>query len=162
MTARSTTQPARRTQITFLAPKQSLCAAHHDARPPGTRLRPFLVFLVAVFSVLVTTGCGAGAAYSTSTTTPASPYIYTAIWRGQSVRLTLVPSTNVGQLPDAVAAGQVTSFQTDDPSYTCLEGAVLNVWSAPQEYPGNYLVQGTCPNGVKGVWSFPLPSTPTP
>jgi hypothetical protein len=150
------------TWAAFTAPKRPwyrICQ-----RPPGTRLRSPLFFLVAAFSVLLITGCEAVPlpASPPPTTTAASSYVYTAIWQGHVVRLTLVPGTNVGQLPDAVAIGQVAHFHTDDPYYLCLEGAALNVWSAPQEFPKVYVVQGGCPGGTIGTWTFPQPPSVTP
>jgi hypothetical protein len=100
------------------------------------------------------------------------PYTYRATWAGsqekpmpaESVDLTLIANTGpLGRLPDATPQGIVTDFQTADPVYVCLNGAPLDVWLAPQEFPKVYVVQGGCPGVSPGTWTFPQSgSTPTP
>jgi hypothetical protein len=81
---------------------------------------------------------------------------YSASWQGQKEPLTLLPNAaKVGDLPDASPQGAVTSFDTDDQSFTCFEGSTLPVYLAPKEHPGVYIVQATCSNGTTGTWTFP-------
>ncbi|MDA8337464.1 MAG: stalk domain-containing protein [Peptococcaceae bacterium] len=98
---------------------------------------------------------------------PAS-YSYTGVWQGQTVNLNLVTNVTVEQLPDAKLAGQITDFQTNEPTgskppYYELNGEGINVWTAPAEFPGVYVVhngdQGTQP--TYGTWTFTV-SSPSP
>ncbi len=84
------------------------------------------------------------------------PYIYVGVWDGVRIRLTHVRNVTVEGLADARLLGQVTDFRTNDPYYACLDGRSINVWSAPREFPGKYVVhngdQGT--QCVYGTWTF--------
>jgi hypothetical protein len=81
---------------------------------------------------------------------------YSASWQGQKELLTLLTKAGkLSDLPDASPQGAVTNFDTDDQSYTCFEGSTLPIYLAPREYPGVYIVQGTCSNGTVGTWTFP-------
>ena len=126
-----------------------------------------LTVLALVVGVLIALGgCGEADLPSPQApipTTEASRYIYTAIWQGDTGRLTLVPNAKGNTSADATLVGTVVGFQTNDPRYACLNGRMLHVWTAP-EYPGLYLVQGGCPGGAVGIWTFPRPSSgpPTP
>jgi hypothetical protein len=66
----------------------------------------------------------APAAASTTSTT-AAPSI-TAQHQGKTVDLTPVAASSVSKF---VSGGQVTDFQTNEPAYSCLNGATLNVYS---------------------------------
>lgn len=78
--------------------------------------------------------------------TPAHAVFYTATWQGTTHTLTNVPNQTVEGFSDATLVGQVTNFQTDNPTYSCLNGRALNVWTAPAEFPGRYVVH----NGLQG------------
>jgi|GEM_PF-3088330 hypothetical protein len=89
------------------------------------------------------------------------PVSFTGIWDGQAVRLTLIPNQAVENLPDAKLVGQITDFQTDEPlgsqpPFYTLNGESINVWVAPKEFPGVYIVhngdQG--PQPTYGTWIF--------
>lgn len=95
-----------------------------------------------------------------------SPALYSASYGGNTVGLTHVLNVSVELLPDASLVSQATNFQTDDPTYQCLNGHSINLWSAPSEFPGLYVVhngdQGS--QCVYGTWTFPvtfLAPTPT-
>ncbi|HEY6472565.1 MAG TPA: glycosyl hydrolase family 18 protein [Acidimicrobiales bacterium] len=72
----------------------------------------------------------APAAASTTTTT-AAPFI-TGQRLGKSVTLTPVASNKVGQF---LSNGTVTDFQTNEPAYSCLNGATLNVYDNLEGLP---------------------------
>ncbi len=92
------------------------------------------------------------------------PYTTTCVFKPNAASLgatrTVTPTTicnlTVEGLPDATFVGTCSSFTTDNPSATCLNGSSLNVWVAPNEY-GSLLVihngnQG--PQCTYGCWSF--------
>jgi len=85
---------------------------------------------------------------------------YTAVWQGGSINLNHVTNSTVEAIPDAAVVGQVTNFQTDDPSYSCLNGETINVFTARNEYPYQYLVHNGLqgPQCAFGTWTFPMPS----
>ena len=91
------------------------------------------------------------------TTTTLSGYSYSASWQGATVALRHVPNQTVESLPDATLVGQVGNFETNDPTYSCLNGETINVFTAPAEFPGDYVVH----NGLQGsqcaygTWTFP-------
>ncbi len=67
---------------------------------------------------------GASSAGAASTTTTTAPFI-TGLFNGAPVNLTPIASNQVvGVLP----AGTLTDFQSNVPSYSCLNGAALNVY----------------------------------
>ncbi len=75
-----------------------------------------------------------------SAQTPYHSGTWTGVWQGQTVNLvTIHTNTSIENLPDAVVVGNLTNFYTDNPSYSCLNGETIPVWSAPNEYPGEYL-----------------------
>ncbi len=92
----------------------------------------------------ITSGtCGS----STVTLTFPQPILtYSGTFDGQSYSLSLVGSQDVSHFTDAKFVGTLSDFQTsndiNDPpnSYACINGNSLDVWSAPDEYPGIYLV----------------------
>src|SRR5206468_293574 len=83
------------------------------------------------------------------------PITYGGVWRGRTVSLLDVPNVDFASLADAVRAGTLAPFQTNDRAFRCLRGATLQVWRAP-EFPGSYLAQGggtgTC---AQATWVFP-------
>jgi len=100
---------------------------------------------------------------------PVSSYSYTGVWNGQTVNLTLVPNQTVEGFSDAKIVGQITDFQTSEPSgakppYYELDGESINVWTAPAEFPGVYVVhngdQGSQP--TYGTWTFTVSRTTGP
>jgi hypothetical protein len=108
----------------------------------GARLGARVLQGVVVGSLLLGS---AAPAYATS---------YSAIWSGSRHVLAKVPNQTVEGFADATLVGTVSDFQTDDPSQSCLNGSTLNVWTAPAEYPGSYVVhngwQG--PQCTYGTW----------
>jgi hypothetical protein len=81
---------------------------------------------------------------TTTTTVPTSGYTYSALWNGQEVTLSLVPS-NDPITPSGSSVGDVTDFATDDPANSCLDTAPsLSVWAEPG-MPAAYLVQAAGP-----------------
>lgn len=88
-------------------------------------------------------------------------YFYTGTWQGGQINLANVPNQTIEGLPDAKLVGQLQSFQTDDPNFTSLNGRSLNVWEAPNEYPGMLVVhngwQG--PQPAYGTWTLPKPAS---
>ncbi|HWD55363.1 MAG TPA: glycosyl hydrolase family 18 protein [Acidimicrobiales bacterium] len=68
---------------------------------------------------------GPAAAAATTTTTTAAPFI-TAMRTGKTVTLTAVDASQVARL---AVDGQVTNFQSNEPAYSCLNGATLNVFT---------------------------------
>ncbi|MDA8333480.1 MAG: stalk domain-containing protein [Peptococcaceae bacterium] len=95
-------------------------------------------------------------------------YSYTGVWQGQTKDLTLVTNVTVEGLSDAKLVGQISNFYTNEPSgasppYYKLDGGSINVWTAPAEFPGVYVVhngdQGNQP--TYGTWTFPMTSSQT-
>jgi len=86
----------------------------------------------------------------------ASTYSYTGTWLGSSYQLTHVTNVTVEGLPDAFVVGTITDFQTSDPSYSCLDGLAINVFLAPQEFPGEYVVHDGLQGSMcaYGTWTF--------
>jgi hypothetical protein len=84
-------------------------------------------------------------------------YTYTGVWSGSSTGLTHVNNVTVEGLPDATLVGTIGNFQTKDPAFSCLNGESINVWTAPNEFPGQYVVhngdQGS--QCTYGTWTFP-------
>jgi hypothetical protein len=64
-------------------------------------------------------------AAAATTSTTAAPFI-TALRSGKTVALTAVDASQVSRL---TTAGQVTDFQSNEPAYSCLNGATLNVFT---------------------------------
>lgn len=72
---------------------------------------------------------------------------WTGTWDGTTVNLTTVPNHTIENLSDATLVGYITNFHTTNPSWSCLNGENINVWTAPSEYPGVYVVH----NGLQGA-----------
>jgi hypothetical protein len=70
-------------------------------------------------------GTGSPQPAATTTTTTAAPFI-NAQRTGKTVVLTPVDSSQVVRL---AIDGQVTDFQSNEPAYSCLNGATLNVFT---------------------------------
>jgi hypothetical protein len=68
---------------------------------------------------------GAAAPAAGTTTTTAAPFI-TAQRTGKTVSLTAVDASAVARL---AIDGQITDFQSNEPAYSCLNGATLNVFT---------------------------------
>ena len=98
---------------------------------------------------------------SVGVTVNAPSYTYTGSYNGTAEALTRVANQTVESLSDATLVGQLSDFQTNDPSVACLNGESLNVWTAPAEFPGDYVVH----NGEQGsqctyvTLTFPAPTT---
>ncbi len=79
-----------------------------------------------------------------STTISSSGYLsgtWTGVWNGQQVYLqTIKPSSPIDNLSDLELVGAVYNFSTTNPSYSCLNGEFINVWTAENEYPNEYIV----------------------
>jgi hypothetical protein len=105
---------------------------------------------------------------SSSTAPPLHPHLpiamqqwFQGVWHGQTVKLNNVPNVTVENLPDAQLVGRIHNFlahelPTSKPPFYCLNGETLNVWTAPNEFPGVYVVH----NGDQGnqctygTWTF--------
>jgi hypothetical protein len=99
--------------------------------------------------------CRIGAVASFSVTAPVV-YTYTGqVGSWYQIPLQKVPNESVEGLPDATKVGRLV-FTTNDPYYQALNGATLNVWRAPNEFPGELIVhngdQG--PQPVYGTWVY--------
>jgi hypothetical protein len=70
-------------------------------------------------------GTGSPQPAATTTTTTAAPFIH-AQRTGNTVVLTPVDASQVLRL---TMDGQVTDFQSNEPAYSCLNGATLNVFT---------------------------------
>ncbi len=93
--------------------------------------------------------------------TPASAgqtYSYTASWLGYSYSLTPVANVTVAAYSDARFVGQVTNFQTTSHKASCLNGLAINMYTAPAEFPGAYVVDDDSQGAVcfLGTWTFPI------
>jgi hypothetical protein len=126
----------------------------------GTCLRPCraltAVLLLVCLSVLVTAPAGATGIKRS----PQQSYFYTGVWNGNSTNLTHVGNVTVEGLPDATLVGTIGSFDTDDPSFSCLNGESINVWTAPKEFPNEYVVHNGWQGSqcTYGTWTIPFPS----
>ncbi|MCL4373959.1 MAG: hypothetical protein M1360_04825 [Candidatus Marsarchaeota archaeon] len=99
-----------------------------------------------VIPTITTTISSASTAPSGNVTNPNS-YQYSGIYNGSAIILTYTPPRTIEDLPDAVDIGMLSNFYTSNPEYECLNGESLNVWVAPSEYPGYYIVH----NGDQGT-----------
>lgn len=101
---------------------------------------------------------GLGLALAVPATAAAATYNYSGVWNGSATPLTHVPNVTVEGLPDETFVGTIGNFQTNDPSYSCLNGETINVFTAPSEFPSEYVVH----NGLQGsqctygTWTFPF------
>jgi hypothetical protein len=75
------------------------------------------------------------------------------------------------QLAGATIQGQITGFNTDDPTFTCFNGKALNVYADDKQFPGVLVVFSACPSstssgaggGITGAWTFvPPKQSPSP
>src|SRR5207253_2628447 len=86
------------------------------------------------------------------------PQTYGGVWLGKGIVISPRSNVTVESYPDATVVGQVTNFQTTDPRVSCLNGQAINVFSAPNELPGVYVVhdglQG--PMCAYGTWTIPI------
>ncbi len=116
----------------------------------GVRLRWVLV-LPTVFALL-------SAALFPSPASAGQTYTSTASWLGYPYSLTEVKHVNVASYADARFLGQVTNFQTNQPKPSCLNGLSINVYTAPVEFPGLYVVNDDSqgPMCALGTWTFPI------
>jgi len=130
------------------------------------RQRVYQVFSL-IFTVLLLATCALP--ISAAAQTNSNPYTFTGVWQGQTVNLTEVPNVTVEGLSDATLVGQITDFQTNEPTggkppYYELNGESINVFTAPNEFPGVYVVH----NGLQGqqvtygTWTFPMTGTSGP
>jgi RNA polymerase subunit RPABC4/transcription elongation factor Spt4 len=84
----------------------------------------------------------------------------TGVWNGMVVVLTPVTNTSVESLPDAQLVGQLQDFETRAQPQSCLNGETINVWSAPREFPGSYVVHDGAQGAecAYGTWTFRAPT----
>ena len=86
-------------------------------------------------------------------------FIYTASWLNYpSYSLTLGPSVCVECFSDSTLVGGVSNFQTQDGNFSCLDGQRVNVYTAPSEFPGRYVVHVVAGSMCTpfGTWTFPI------
>jgi hypothetical protein len=85
--------------------------------------------------------------------------LFACIWGGGWVLVANLPDVTVEGLPDAKLVGTCNDFQTTSSQYSCLNGENINVFTAPKEYPNEYVAH----NGLMGnqctygVWVFAEP-----
>ncbi len=102
---------------------------------------------------------------STQPTTTQATSTYSGTYDGQYVTLTRLfgASTSIEDLPDATQVGYLYNFSTTNSTVACLDGEPILVWTAPNEYPGEYIAH----NGNQGTQCayvtllFPQSSTVT-
>jgi hypothetical protein len=113
-----------------------------------------------ILAILAVAVASLGAAVLTPAAASASTYYYTGFWSG-SQTLTHVTNVTVEGLPDATQVGVISDFQTNDPTYSCLNGEDLNLWTAPNEFPNEFVIhngdQGS--QCAYGTWTFPKSPT---
>jgi hypothetical protein len=96
----------------------------------------------------------------TQQTRPAPGAGATGMWHGAVVVLTPVANVAVESFADAELVGQIQDFETTASPQSCLNGEAINVWLAPREFPGLYVVH----NGAQGAqcaygtWTFASPN----
>ncbi|MGC9099589.1 MAG: hypothetical protein ACP5HW_03550 [Candidatus Micrarchaeia archaeon] len=83
---------------------------------------------------------------SLANVTPVDSYSYTGTFNNVKVTLERVQGITVEALPDASNVGMLFNFSTNNPKFSCLDNSALNVWVAPSEYPGYYVMH----NGAQG------------
>ncbi len=132
-------------------------------------VRGFLSFLAVsfVFSLLLLgSPQKAFAAFDTySAKTPVR--FFSGIWQGHRIRIWNVRNVTVEKLPDARKVGVLRDFiarepHTARPPFYLLNGETINVWVAPRQFPGKYVVhngmQGT--QKTYGTWVFAMNRPP--
>src|SRR5262249_5989166 len=85
-----------------------------------------------------------------------------AKWVGRDVPLQNIsddPNALIINLPDRHQEMEpITNFDTKDKKFSCLDGTNLPVYTAANEFPNLYLVQGVCPEThASGTWFFKYP-----
>jgi len=87
-------------------------------------------------------------------------YSYSGSWLNYpAYLLTLVPNACIECFGDSVLVGSVSSFNTQDPNFSCLNGQVLSTYTAAVEFPGRYIVHvkaGTMCTPFADTWTFPI------
>ncbi len=85
-------------------------------------------------------------------------YSYNCVLNGTPVSLYYTRQRSVETFPDAINLGpNCVNFQTQDPTYSCLNGENINVYTAHAEYPCMYAIH----NGGMGAqctyatWLYP-------
>ncbi|MDA8273401.1 MAG: hypothetical protein M0Z72_06670 [Deltaproteobacteria bacterium] len=116
-------------------------------------MKKFLTFTLLTFGTIAISMFYLTSPITAQSLTPTTQqsYYYTGIYNGQTVYLQLVPNVTVESLPDATIVGTLSDFYTNQPDYLSppyaeLNGESLNVWTAPAEFPGEYVVH----NGLEG------------
>jgi hypothetical protein len=84
-------------------------------------------------------------------------------WLGNWIRVKHAPNVSVERFKDAAVIGMCQDLRTNDHYYNRLIGRNINVFYAPREYPGVFVVhngrQGRQP--VLGTWTFAIPGAPS-
>lgn len=87
-------------------------------------------------------------------------YSYTGSWLNYpSSSLKLVANACVECFADSTLVGRVANFQTQDAHFSCLDGQSLNVYTAPNEFPGLYVVRviaGSMCTNYADTWTLPI------
>ena len=122
-------------------------------------------------STTTSTTAATGAGSTTTSTTGAAstsgngstPALrYSGVWKGQQVSLTLQKSFQIPTSGVPSYLGQLTGFQTDDPTLACLESSTgLDVWAFATA-PTQYVVVAEQPTDCATAdLTFTDPSTPS-
>jgi hypothetical protein len=92
---------------------------------------------------------------TTTTAPPGPPYHYSGTWNGTTYTLAPIDPAAVPGAGQGAAAGQLSTFSTDDPVRSCLaSGTPLRV-SALDSSPGTYVVTAAPPADCSlGTWEF--------
>ena len=91
------------------------------------------------------------------------PLSYTGEWSGSTTYLDPAPRQAVEQLPDATLVGTLEDFQTNSDYFACLNGASVDVYTAPAEFPGKLVARSGLGASACafGVWTFTVPPAAT-
>jgi hypothetical protein len=81
---------------------------------------------------------------------------YTGNWEGATYALTQVKNRSVESDAGVVLVGQISSFQSTDPKYSCLNGGSINTWLDQPFFPGQHVVHygGQLGQCTYGTWTF--------
>lgn len=86
---------------------------------------------------------------------------FTGVWQGRRIRIWNVRNVTVEKLPDAKKVGILRNFiahepRTARPPFYLLDHETINVWVAPREFPGKYVVHNGMQGQQKtyGTWVF--------
>ncbi|MHB8231455.1 MAG: hypothetical protein ACYDDB_00955 [bacterium] len=110
--------------------------------------------ILTLFVSIISSSCAVGQPMMAPAPVP-SPYanypLFEGYWQGTLVYLQNIPNITVEQLPDATNIGMLNDFNAIEPPYSsppfyCLNGESINVWTAPNEFPGGLIVH----NGLQG------------